>query len=668
MAKKEAKLKGKDKLAKINKENKAVKNAQAAKAKKHKTERFETLSMWAYYAAAMIAKDIGTIPPNIGNRILISSNMYTTKNYLNSVIQVTALGMRTPVTTFQVLNDYLRSKGCKAVVDVTFKRQPMLINTNDAGLRSRRRHWLAQLDSDSIPDNMKETAARCTYTCEQLDKGEKLAYTRVYLTIRSKSGTELMNAEKLVGSWLVSIGASYLPVTSTIKQTLEYMSLISDKYSNEVKDVKALVTSDLTLAQMMPNCGAFNGEKGLYVGMDIRSNTHFNLNLEKITVARNIYIIAPSGVGKTVLAQNIVMSALEHDNWRVFINDIKGNEWMNTCMSVNGLVLSLTPLSRQYINSFKMNPDHTTFEDSEEYFKDNFNLSKLTMITLTGATNPDVIEQLDTLVEQFLNSVYSTLGVLSSNKNTWYKTMSLTPYIIYDMLVDYMTPTMIKKFDKCGELIISSLRKTMSVDGSKSYIFKEEFDMFDVYKAKCVVANFGMLKYSSISTIDAPIFKLKFEYAQRIKAAYVQYNYNNKFETLVIDEESQIVPPETMHTYIEDFTLRRAQRQTTVLLGNSIQALLDSTISKPLIENVRGLLIGDLPQEARDEVIKQFDLKQYEDLIMTVGSTEQYQNSFVFINRMEPEPVVPIIKFILDGDKARRYLAFSPSKDMSGNS
>ena len=194
--------------------------------------------------------------------------------------------------------------------------------------------------------------------------------------------------------------------------------------------------------------------------------------------------------------------------------------------------------------------------------------------------------------------------------------------------------------------------------------------MFDVYKSRCVVANFGMLRYSQISEVDKPIFKLKFAYAQRIKAAYVQYNYNSKCETLVVDEESQIVPPDTMHTYIEDFTLRRAQRQTTLLLGNSIQALLDNTISKPLIENVRGLLIGTLPMEAREQVIRQFDLSDKRDLLMKVGSSAEFANSFLFINNMESNPVVPILKLILDEEKAKthKYIAFTPTKDMSGNS
>lgn len=657
------------KQAKKADKSKAAKNINRAKGSKISSERFETVHMWFYYLAAMMTKDIGTIPDNIGNRILISSNMYTTKLFLSSIIQITELGMKTPITTFQMLNDYLREKGCSAIVDVTIKRQPMNMSTKDSGLASRRRTWQLQLDKDFILDRQKEMAARCIYTCEQLDKGVKLYYTRIFLTLRAKTGTELTLAEKLVGDWIASIGGSYLPITATVKQTLDYISIISDKMSREIKDVKAVITSNLTLAQMFPNCGAFNGENGTYMGVNLLNNTHFNLDFERITVARNLYLIAPSGVGKTVLAIGFVCSCLEKPNWRVFINDIKGNEWMSICKSVNGLSLSLTPLSKQYINSFKMDPEHVDHEHAEEYFTDNFNLSKETMIILTGADDPDVINEMDQLTEMFLNTLYNGLGVLANNKNTWHNTFDLDPYVVYDTFVDYMTPTMIKKYPLAGERMLNSLKKTMSREGSKSFIFLEEFNMFDVYKSRCVVANFGMLRYSQISEVDKPIFRLKFAYAQRIKAAYVQYNYNSKCETLVIDEESQIVPPDTMHTYIEDFTLRRAQRQTTLLLGNSIQALLDNSISKPLIENVRGLLIGTLPKEAREEVIHQFDLEDKRDLLMKVGSSAEFANSFLFVNNMESNPVVPILKLILDEEKAKthRYIAFTPTKDMSGN-
>lgn len=635
------------------------------KAVKPKKERFEVVKMWVYYIGSMIAKDRGTIPSNIGNKILITSNMYITKLYLSSIIQITQAGLNVPITTVQELTRYLRDKKCGAVVDATFKRQRMDLSINDSGLTSRKRTWKNTMDKDYITDKQKEISARCLYTTDLLESGEQLCYTRVYITLRAKTGSELKRAETLAGQFFAQSSIVYLPITSNVKDTLEFMSILSDKYSREVKDAKALVTSDLTLAQMLPNTGAYNGNKGLWFGVNIENNSHYNVDFESITIARNIYLIAPSGVGKTVMSNNIISSALEKPNWRACAMDIKGNELSNLCLSVNGLILDLTPKSREYINSFKMVADYVDYEEAQEYFKDNFNLSKETMLILSDLTGTEEVNQANALVDRFLNNVYNNMGVMPDNKNTWYRTNDLNAYVIYDLFVDYMTASMLAEYNLCGKKMVDNLKPYMYRQGSKSYVFLKEFDMTRVYSAKMVVFNFGMLLYGTeTSRIDAPLFRLKFSYSQRINGAYISYNYNNKFETFKVLEESQIAPNDVLKKYVEEFTLRRAQRQTTLLIGNSIQALLDNDISKPLIENTRALLIGDLPKDAREEVINQFDLRYLEDMIMKVGTTEEYYNSFVFVNRMQPEPLVPIIKLILDENKAKTgyYKQFRPAE------
>lgn len=651
-----------DAISKATKEGKSIAENEIDEIVKIKTskpkERFEVIKVWLYYLAAMFNKDIGKIPENIGDRILISSNMYVTRLYLNSIIVVTDLGMRTPVTMIQELMNYLRESGCKAVLDFTFKRSKMNLSPNDSGLKSRMHTWESVMQLDNIPDRQKEVTARCVYTANLLKGGTKLCYTRLYITIRAKSGSDLKFAENKVGEFLSSIGGSYLPITSSVKETLEYCSIISDKYSKEVKDVKALVTSNLTLSQMLPNSSAYNGDKGIYIGVNILNNTHFNLNLEDITIARNIYLLAPSGVGKTVLALNMAESALEHPNWRVCAMDIKGNEWTRMCKACGGKILSLTPKSRQYINSFKMDCNAVEYDKSDVYFFDNVNLSKQSMITLTGVSDLETINEMEIILDRFLNSMYTQLGLRADNKNTWYKSMTLTPFDVYDMFTSYMTPTMFSKFPLGGEKLVNTLKPFMTRNGSKSYVFSEEFDMLTIMKSKMIVFDFGMLNYSEIATIDEPLFDLKFMYMQRINASYSSYNYNNNYETLKIMEESQIVPPRTLRKYVEEFTLRRAQRQSTLLIGNSIQALIENNIAKPLIENTRALFIGDLPADAREQVIKQFDLEKYRKLIMLVGSNEKYANSFVFVNNMESEPIMAIIKLILKSGK--KYLEFTP--------
>ena len=104
------------------------------------------------------------------------------------------------------------------------------------------------------------------------------------------------------------LGAVYRLITD-VAITLRYVSLVSDYRDKALKDVKTIVNSEQTLAQLLPNSSSWNDKKGHYLGVNILNNTQFLLDFEKITSARNLYILAPSGVGKTVLALNLVCSA-----------------------------------------------------------------------------------------------------------------------------------------------------------------------------------------------------------------------------------------------------------------------------------------------------------------------------------------------------------------------
>ena len=75
----------------------AVKST-VAKANRPKREYFKWVKMWISFLVSMTMKDRGKIPDNIGDRILISSNLYITKLYMTTIVQIHELGPKTPVT------------------------------------------------------------------------------------------------------------------------------------------------------------------------------------------------------------------------------------------------------------------------------------------------------------------------------------------------------------------------------------------------------------------------------------------------------------------------------------------------------------------------------------------------------------------------------------------
>ena len=75
---------------------------------KPKPERFKWVKMWVNYLVSLTMKDRGKIPDNIGDRILITNNVYITKLYMTTIVHIYEFGQNTPITLLEVLNGVLR--------------------------------------------------------------------------------------------------------------------------------------------------------------------------------------------------------------------------------------------------------------------------------------------------------------------------------------------------------------------------------------------------------------------------------------------------------------------------------------------------------------------------------------------------------------------------------
>lgn len=627
-------------------------------------QKFLALRMWINYLASSLQKDRGVIPTNIGDRILISNNIYATKYYLSSVIHVETLTLDTPITFVSELNRELREKESTAVLDVVFKNEPFIVDLLDSGLESRERMWKNALQLEGISAKEKEAAARCLYTKQQVEQGAELKQTRIFITLRAKTGTELTNAERIVYAYLRNkLHAEFKQVTGNLKEVLKYTTIISDFKDTNVKDWKTVINSEKTLAQMMPNSGSFEGKKGDYIGINILNGSEFRIDWDSITMARNCYVCKPSGGGKTVLAMNACQSAVENGR-AVCVMDIKGNEFNTFIKGTGGYIVSLRETSSGYINSWRMKKEDTTDANADMYFKQRLAFSKEQMIILSGVQDDVARLELEELLDSFHNSLYLSMGVSSTNRNTWKLTDELNPYVVYEALRDYMTPEVQRLFPRVTHNVMNALRMTMSKEGSKSYIFKHEFDYMAIMNAPTLMFDFGIIG-GNHNMVDPIIYKLKFAYMRRLNAEYVTFKHSKGIKVFKILEESQIAvsDPDIMKGYIEEFTLRRAQGQTTWLLGNSIEALLTDGLCKSLIENTTGLFVGQLTAEARKTVISKFGLEEYQDLFEYHCSDNKFKNSFIFFDKMRPNPAIPIIKVKLrDEEHGGSYLVNIPTK------
>ena len=647
------------------KTQKNIRNAvrKSSQSTRRKKEHFVWVKMWINYLVSLTMKDRGKIPDNIGDRILITNNLYITKLYMTTIVHIYELGQNTPITLMEILNGALRDRGNRAILDITCKNQKYEFDPKNSGLQSRIRNWEANLDSDITSRRMRERSARCLYTVEIAKSGKQLKNTRMYLSIRAKDIHTLNTAEKIVYDMLGSMGTSYMPAHSNIKQSLEYISILGNK-NYDLKGTTPVMTSNTVLSQLVPNCGSLNDKKGWYCGQNILNGSPYYLDTSSITVARNIYVVAPSGVGKTVLAINIAQSAYENGSACCFM-DIKGNEYTSFIRATNGYIVSLRPNSIEYINSWRMYKSDTTAEAAESYFRSRVNFSKQQMIILSGITERQQLLELEELLDEFHESLYITLGAIPNNMNSWRVTEDLTPYEVFYKFENYMTPQKRQQYN-INKSLLGTLRMYMSETGSKSYVFKREFDYAKILKADTLSFDFGILANVSVADVDLDLFRLKFLYMSKLNSEFTTRKYAEGRRTLKVLEESQIVSDEIMEMYVQEYTLRRAQKQDTLLLGNSVQALNNKVTAQALIENTRGLFVGDLTLDARTTVMEQFGIQHLERYIKIPGSSNKYKNSFVFINNMQDKKLYPIIQVEIEREangKAREYKVNTPVKE-----
>lgn len=657
-----------DKMRKAKDENASNKRQGTARAalvernKKKKKIHFMRTRMWVSYLVSLVEKDRGRIPDNIGNRILITNNLIITKSGMTSLTHVRELSLDTPQCLESRIVEELRRNGSSAHVDFILKNESYDPNLGESGFKARIEGWERMMEADDITDYDKQVAARCLYTVDIAREGARLMKTRMFIAIRAMTGSELTAAEKIVYNFLNSIGAEYLPITSDLKNMLRYVSLVSNRVTKEIKDIKAITTSEVTRAQMLTNAGSPNDEEGLYLGNNILNCSRYFINLKDITAGRSIYCYAPAGGGKTVMALNLACSALEQ-KWAVCIQDIKGNEFTNFVKGTGGYIVSLRQMSAGFINTFIMHAMEANDATAEVYFKERVAFSKRQLMILSGIEDVGKLAELEELLDEFLSAVYIGLGVLPTNRATWSNTVSLTPFSIYDMFVEYFTPEMQKKYSDIAREIFIEYRMFLTKEGTKSYIFTEEFNYADILRANTLSFDFGLLEESG-QQVDRTIFRLKFEYMRKLNAEFVSYKYKCGIKVLKILEESQYVAsdPVIMQGYVDEITLRRAQGQTSFLIGNSISALANNSVAKPLLENITGLLIGRLGPEAKREVVRVFGLGEEEMLLDELNENSECNNAFLFINRMQNKAVTPILRVQLKPGK--QYKLFTPVKTM----
>ena len=286
-----------------------------------------------------------------------------------------------------------------------------------------------------------------------------------------------------------------------------------------------------------------------------------------------------------------------------------------------------------FVNTFLMDKDEVVDANYGVYFNRRISLSKRRMLIMCQFTKDDVAKG-EALLDEFLTALYRNIGVTADNPNTWVRTRELHPYYVYEAFETYCSREIKEKYGEVALTALSRMRTYMDRRGNSSHIHRDQYEYKDVLESKVLTFDFGILE-SSVTSVDPVIFQLRVMDMEIINDEYVSYKKRKGEWTMKVLEES----------HVREMTLRRAQNQVTFLLGNSVAALKDNPVAKPLLESINVLILGVLNDSSQRYLVQEYDLgeENKRKLELIAGDT-RYIHNFLLVNRMQQDATTAIVK------------------------
>lgn len=624
-------------MAKVN-YSKIMKEQQK---KKRKKEKFITARMWFATIISKFHPDRETIPKNIGNNLLILNNMYVTKKGLSAIVGSCEYTDDTPVAFISDMIRHIKDRCSGVVVDVKIKSFRHQVDLQDKGLQNRIKLWEAMLDNPLTRTSYAKRAARCLYTVEVARAKEPMYKSRIFVILRAQKGSQLKQAVDLATGYLQGIGASTKYIKSNMQQILEYCCKISSSNGKNVQDIPYVLTSNETLAEMLPSTQDINDPTGVNMGMDVELHENYLINFRKSANAKNIYVAADSGSGKTMLVQNYALDMFLDDYCQAFM-DIKGTEFGAMTKAMGGIVISMTRASTEYINSFVWDIKDVLGEDYDAYANEQIRRAKERMLIIANFPE-EYVSTGESLVERFLQSMYVTIGASTTNPNTWYRTHELEPGKVWHYFKSYLSREVRERYGEVADICEKNLEPYYSPEGSNHSMFTTPFRIEELLVSNVICFDFGLIKENGSQT---PVqYKLHLEDMQYILDKFIARKKKEKRWTHLILEESQIIPGFMGRVYSHYLTLGRSMNLVTSMLGNSVSAVYEDPELRKGVENINIFIMGKLPSTSHETLVGEFGMSEVDfaklQLIQQGGDLE---HAFLLINRMQSHSTSSVLR------------------------
>lgn len=628
-------------LDKKKEASKAAKRRKVKVATKKKIESGIWYKVWLDTFLSNWFPDMDYIPETLGNSIYIGNNIIVTKNSKTALLLITDLGEIAPKSFTSLLTSHLKTKFNDVRVDFSFKSIEYKPNMK-SGIDARVEQWNKTLNKENAHEKSKSIARRCIYTVELLNNKVKLFKVRPYIKIRIGKTDKVNAVVNEALDFLEGLGIETRRIKSNMDLHLQYISMVSGKEPQELKDVPCIICSKETLADMTPNTQGLNDSNGTILGSDLLNIQPYIINFRALPGGKGIYVIAPAGEGKTFLVLNWA-EEFYVTNYRIAVDDIKGNEFAEFARACGGIVIDLGPRSPMYLNSFKF--DKYTDEDETLHTSSRMNLSKITLLSLSKAKKENIIAT-ERLIDKFLVDMYRKLGVSQTNRNTWDRTDHLTPAIILKYFKEYLSDDIKREY---GSIATDAYDNIYFYFKETSPFFKEEIIINDLIDSPVLTFAFDIISDTTIQ--DEALYTIRVMYKSHINQEYIYKNKKKGLWTVCIEEESAIASDAILAEYNKNFILRRSQNVINILLGNSVRALTENKISAGIMDNIQMLCIGSVNNTSRKYLIEEYQLSdKIQANLDKIHDKQTFESTFVLVNKMQKKPINTLLKVFVPNE------------------
>jgi len=610
------------------------KRIQQIEKNEKRIESFITTRMWIDTLISLFRSDSGRIPADIGRNLYLGNNVYVTKNYIHAIIVITEYGDETPIAFTSKLLKRVKEFVPNTCVDFIYKTNPYVLDITDAGLKSRATDWENALVRNTDTPKSLERTARLLYSYNVLKTGKTAFKSHDFIIVRATTGSDLRKSCKVIQGYLSSKNIDSFRVKSSLSQFMQYIRLLCNLKEDYIKDIPQVIHTATTIAEILPNTQGSNSKSGTFLGIDLLNNSPYFENFKSSAKGKNIYIIGPSGEGKTFLVINWLLDFFV-DKYRIMCTDIKGNEFKAVTLACGGIVLQMHASNDHYINTFKLNPKGIQAgQTADDYFRESMFLSR-TFLSIIADLDDSQVQEGNTFLDTFLNDLYTQIGVCGSNTNTWSRSNNLNPYTVFNYYMKYVST-------KDYPQITSNMKMYLDPRSPESKLFKYEYNLSDVLTSRFVTFDYGLItsskKHNNVTLGLQMLFMdyINDEYSRRCKA-------EGSWVAKVL-EESQYVNKHMKHAYAKEISIRRSQNQVTMLLGNSLLGLGNDTDANIILENINMIVVGKVNSITRDEIIRIFDAEKHKDKIIEVLENKIYDNVFVMLNKLRRDSTVAMLQ------------------------